>query len=705
MKDNTILKIRWNIIRIGVVVIGLYLIVGLVWLQVVNGRQNAEFAVEKSVRQLPIPATRGVIYDRDGDVLVNSVSSYVITIAHLSKEENMAIIDNLAPVLIEEKILEEFEKAYTSDDVGDLFADKTREENYQIFYNENYDAIFAELHAALVEVVEEHSTYRRYQPVRIAPLAGRTINHVTPEIIAQIEGMRVDLPNVMIEIQPERQYKIGDFAFHLLGGINPIDREGREGLEKSYDDYLRGEDGMRLVEVNAYGRPTSELGVVSPVQGADLRLTIDLDLQVVAEQALLDSMAATRSKLINAAKSKGRAIPATEDLPYSGSVVVLDVNNGAILAMASLPQVDRDNYAAVWNVDDPFISRFKPGTNWATGSARPPGSVVKPILGIAGIETGVIDENTTIYCYGVYKGLYEVWNRQYWRYCWDRSGHGGPLDLPLALKNSCNLYFYPLGEKLGLDNISEYYHKFGLGDRVEFEDMQYSTVDEDGVESIGYATSMSKGTVVDDARYEEIYGSVARGGVLAQAGIGQGDVRVNPLQIALYTAMLANAEKQEDGNYLATRWNPYVVDMVQSIDGEVLYSAQKDVADQIEIDAMALELTREGMRKVTEEYGGTDGNVGTAYYQFHKNYGSQGYLPVLPFEVAGKTGTAQESGWEDHGWFISYAPYDDPQIAVAVLMEQGQSGGTTGGPVALAIYEEYFADEVAAYRANSETIK
>ncbi|QOR36339.1 hypothetical protein IMX26_05870 [Clostridium sp. 'deep sea'] len=694
MKENNIEKQRWRVLILIIFFVGAYLIGGLIWLQLINGKANADKARNRSVRQLTIPASRGVIYDAKGEVIVNSKSGYVISMTYVNAEENLKSIEQIAKILLPQKITEEFEKQYKEDPASNI----NKEQSLSAYKLANEQRLLQELIDTMVEIAEARRLFRQFEPIRLAPINRKTVNHISLEIVASIEGMRADLPNIMVEVYPERQYKLGNYGFHILGGINEIDRVGREGLEKSYDEYLKGKDGKRLVEVNRYNRPTNELEVIPPEQGDNLHLTLDKDLQKVAEDALLDAMQETRDRILREAKYK-RYSTAEKDLPYSGAVVVMDVNTGAIKAIASFPQVDRDNYADIWNEDDPFVKRFKPGTNRATGASRPPGSILKPLIGIAGIETGVIDENTTIYCNAVYRGLYNNW-RGSRLFCWDKSGHGGPIDLTAGLKNSCNLYFYPLGEKLGIENIGTYYSKFGFGVSPEFTDLTYKTVNSDGEESIANATSLSKGLVVDLEKFIDIHKSKPTGGQLAQAGIGQGDYRVTPLQIATYTSMLANGTLQEDGTYTVFRNKPYIVDKVTNTNGEIIYQAEPEVLDKQTIEKKALDLVREGMRKVTQEKGGADGHTGSGFWAFHKYDYRLGYKQILPFEVAGKTGTAQDYGWENHGWFISYAPYEKPEIAVVVLMEQGLSGGRTVAPVARQIYEEYFKEEIAAYIAS-----
>lgn len=678
MSENNVEKKRWDFLLIIISLIFIYLMSGLVWLQIVNGRENAQKAAYNSIRRIPIPAARGTIYDNQKEILVNSVPGYSITLSYMSEDENRAVIERLVPLLIEQRLIENFDKEQEDDQahLNDIDGFNQYVEANEALYSE-------ELLQAMIETVEAKRYYKRYEPVKLAPLPGKTIRHVTDKVVAAIEESRSELPNVVVEIQPQRQYKLGNIAFHLIGGINPVDRVGREGLELSYDTYLTGTDGQKLVEVNAYGRPTNTLGIEEPKAGANLFLTVNADIQVTLENAILDSMEKTRQKIINDARYKGEPAPEIQDLPYSGAGIVMDVKTGAILAMASFPQVDRDNYAAIWNEADPFVARFRPGTNWVTGASRPPGSILKPLIAIAALENDIVSLQDMYYCDGAYNGLTESWVHSL--KCWKREGHGGPQNISAGLKNSCNLVFYPIGERMGLDLMSTYYTKFGFGRLSGLQDFEFTYLDDDDVPHVGYATSLSKGLVVDTSKFMEIHTRKPYSAELAQAGIGQGDFRVNPLQVALYTSMIANAQPINNEQYLAQRMRPFFVDQVIDKQNEILYQAKVEVLDEVIIEKEALDATREGMRQVTDEAGGT------AYAYFHKyNYQTYQTEAFLPFEIAGKTGTAQEYGWNNHGWFISYAPYEDPEIAVVVLIEQGMAGGSTGAPVALAVYKEYF---------------
>ncbi len=664
MIENNINKKRIKILIIIVFIVGAYLLSGLIWIQLVKGQEYAKKAVYNSLRFLSIPATRGNMYDADGEVIVNSISGYTINVTYISEEQTKKVVNTLAPLMLEKRIEEDF---LSLDEYENI---ESNSEEFITYVNENKEKTLLELKQNINDIIQSQRYFRQYEPIRIAPISSKTIREVDMKLVAAIEGSRALLPNVSVEVQPIRQYKLGDYGFHVIGSINQIDRTGNEGLERSYDDFLSGEDGRKLVEVNVSGRSTSEIGEIAPIPGNDLYLTIDSDIQKVAEDALLKSIESTRKSILSDDPNESEKY-----LPNSGAVVVMDVDTGALLASASIPEIERNNYAYYSSqeaLEDELMSRYAPLINKVTGANRPPGSVMKPLIGLAALESDVVDETTTIYCDGTYNGINNTWSRYSTMYCWDRSGHGGPIDIRAGLKNSCNLYFYPLGEKMGLDIMKDYYNKFGF-DRI---------------------ISLTTGNI----RNRELFTSYNNSPMpadLAQLAIGQGALSVNPLQIAQFVSTISNAKLDDQGNYIGNLYKPYLVEKITDSEGNVINEHSPEILDEITMEKEALDLIRGGMRDVIMERGGEDGNTGTGYWHFH-----QGNTPIFPFEIAGKTGTSQELGWGNHGWFIAYAPYENPEIAVVVLMEQGRSGGSTGGPVAREIFLEYFSDIMNSSEVN-----
>jgi penicillin-binding protein 2 len=658
MIENNIDKKRIRIAFIIVFLVGAYLLGGLIWLQVIEGQEYARRAAYNSLRFLSIPSTRGDMYDRNGEVIVNSTSGYTINVTYTSAEQNEAVIKVLAPLMLNQRLKEDFLL------IDDFDSIEGFEEEYEQYILENRETTLATLEENIKSIIDSQRYFRRYEPIKVAPISGQTIREVEMSVVAAVEGSRALLPNVSVDVQPIRQYKLGDYAFHLIGSINQIDRVGNEGLERSFDGLLSGTDGRKLVEVNVHGRPVDEIGIIEPISGHDLVLTLDSNLQRVAEDALLASLANTRNSVLSSDRNTPESM-----LPYSGAVIVMDVNTGEILASASMPQVSRDNYAyysSAKALENPLNARFTPLINKATNGLRPPGSIMKPLVGLAGLEEEIVNASTTVYCYGSYRGLSGNWPRSATMYCWHRAGHGGPIDIRAGLKNSCNIYFYPIGERLGIDSLKEYYDKFGF-DRM---------------------VSLTNRTVRERELFT-LYGGNPMPADLAQLAIGQGALSVTPLQVVQFVSIIANAELINENTYVGNMYKPHIVSQVISSEGEVVEYYEPEVMQEIVMEKEALDLIRGGLRDVIMERGGIDGNTGTGYWQFH-----QGNQPIFPFEIAGKTGTSQETSWGNHGWFFAYAPYDEPEIAVVVLMEQGRSGGTTGGPVAREIFLEYFSDRL-----------
>ncbi len=658
MIENNIDALRVKIALALVFIVGAFLLGGLIWLQVIDGQMYARRAAYNSLRFLSIPSTRGNIIDRNEEVIVNSISGYTINVTYTSAEQNQAVISFLAPLLLNQRLREDFLLENEDMNLEDN-ADEFRE-----YVKNNKEETLEVLKENIKDIIESQRYFRRYEPIKIAPIAGQTVREVDMSVVAAVEGSRAILPNVNISVQPIRQYKLGDYAFHILGSINQVDRVGNEGLERSFNETLSGVDGRRLVEVNVHGRPVDDIGTIEPIAGNDLVLTIDSNLQQVAEDALLRALENAQTSIL----ASDRQTPENM-LPDSGAVIVMDVRTGEILASASMPQIERDNYAFYSSAEaqvDTYNLRYTPLINKATHSLRPPGSLMKPLIGLAALEQGVASSSTHIYCRGSYRGLSGTWPLSATMYCWDRSGHGGPIDIVAGLKVSCNIYFYPLGEKLGIDNLKMYYDRFGFDRTV----------------------SLTTGSTTHRELFT-LYQGRPMPADLAQLAIGQGALSVSPLQVVQFVSIIANAELNDDDKYVGKMYKPYVVSKVVSNDGEVIEEFKPEVIEEIIMEKEALDLIRKGLRDVIMQRGGIDGNTGTAYWQFH-----QGSQPIFPFEIAGKTGTSQETSWGNHGWFFAYAPYDEPEIAVIVLLEQGRTGGSTGGPVVREIFYEYFADRL-----------
>jgi penicillin-binding protein 2 len=465
--------------------------------------------------------------------------------------------------------------------------------------------------------------------------------------LAVVEIHRYYLPGVVVQVQPKRSYEVPSFAAHLLGylgeigqtqlkAINHLDYKpgdflGKYGVEMKWEEFLKGHRGGRQVEVDSAGRRLRTLQEVSPVPGHNLVLTLDSRLQLIAENAL-----------------KGQA----------GAIVAMNPDNGDILAMVSSPSFDQNQFvigltSEEWQaiVNDPL----HPLTNKTIQGQYPPGSTFKPVVLAAALEKGLVNPDTSFDCWGRYR----LGNQTY--RCWRKGGHG-PLDLYEALVRSCDIYFYQLGQKVGVDLMAEYARRFGLGSKTHIQL---------GNEALGLVpTSEWK---------QRRFGIPWQKGEDLVVAIGQGFVLVTPIQMALFYSSIANGGKLV---------KPRVVQRVEDADGNIVKTIESEIRKEQIIRPSTLSFLQKALAGVVQEPFGT----GRAARQ-------EG------IKVAGKTGTAQvvrmgEDGDEnideepyefrDHAWFLAFAPLEEPEILVAVLVEHGGHGGSAAAPIAREVMKEYF---------------
>lgn len=587
----------------------------LAYLQVAKADYYSQLSQQNRLRILTVNAPRGNVYDRYGQLLAANRPSFVVSLMPLEKQNMDKTIPELARLL-----------GITEDQIRAKI-DKQKD--------------------------------RPFEPVRIA-------TDISPEVHTRIVEDRDNLPGVVIETIPIRDYVNGILAAHLLGYVSEIsdtelteeawagyqagDIIGKAGLERRYDKDLRGVDGGQQVEVDSTGHPVKVLGAVLPVSGNGLVLTIDAELQRTAELFYDQWTAKIR---------KGEGFAEVYPKADSGAVVVMKVDTGEVLAMFSRPAYDPTVFAAgidsaTWSAlnNDPLHPLY----NRVLMGRYTPGSTFKMVTATAALEAGVTNDTFTIYDPGAYAYGNVVFH------CWKSGGHG-TVNLRAALKYSCNSYFYEMGRKLiGYDSDL----KLGPGP----------------VTLIHWAEAYGLGlpTGIDLAlpgEFAEIRGTLAgrddkgpwQGGQTLQAAIGQG-YAISPIQMAVYATALANG---------GTRYVPQVVKEIVAPDGTVLWTMQPQVAGTVGASAGTFARLREGLIASATELQGPAG-PGTSAWLFYN----------FPIQVAGKTGTATAPPGDDHAWYLAYAPADKPEIAVIVLVERGGHGSTAAGPVAKAIFEQYF---------------
>jgi penicillin-binding protein 2 len=464
------------------------------------------------------------------------------------------------------------------------------------------------------------------------------------EVVA-LETYQLDLPGVSLRVAPRRYYPFGPLAAHLLGyvgevserdlaqageGIRRGDIVGKSSLEREWDVELRGVAGGEQVEVDSLGRRVRLLRKVDDVPGSNLVLTLDWDLQQEAEQALGE---------------------------HDGSVVVLEPHTGEILAMVSHPAFDPNVFARGVRRDEwrALIQDAKhPLNNRAVQGQYPPGSTFKIAVAAAALNEGVVSPGTGFGCGG---GL--QFGGHYFK-CWKKTGHGG-VAVHRGIVESCDVYFYQVGQRLGVDRIADYARRLGLG------------------LASGIALRHEKAGLIPDSQWKQKrFRQPWYAGETLSVAIGQGYVTATPLQMAQLAAMVANS---------GIRYRPHYVKRVEGPDGTVLRHVEPEVLGEAGLKPSTLEQLRAAMRDVVMKDNGTGKRA-----------------RVAGIEVAGKTGTAQAVGehiaggtkrgareTRDHAWFIAFAPVEAPEIALAALVEHaGEHGGTVAAPIAGRVFARYF---------------
>jgi penicillin-binding protein 2 len=459
-----------------------------------------------------------------------------------------------------------------------------------------------------------------------------------------VETRRLDLPGVMVDVVIRRNYPYRSLAAHIIGHLGEISQEelekdlynnhkagylvGKYGIEQSYEVELMGESGGRQIEVNAVGRMMRVLGTVEPTPGNNLFLTLDLELQKAAEEALAGK---------------------------NGAVVALDPRNGDVLAMVSKPDFDPNLFSrgiTPENWKSIIGNPARPLQNRATQGQYPPGSVFKIITALAALEEKVITPDTVFSC----SGAFPFGNRDY--HCWKKEGHGRP-DLKRAIVESCDVYFYQVGLRLGVDRIAKYASAVGLG------------------KSTGYPLGQEKPGLVPTSAWKlKRFRIPWQTGETLSVAIGQGFNLATPLQVACSLSALFNG-----GRF----FQPRVVQSVRSPDGEVLREIPPLAARSLHFTPEHVEFIREALWGVVNAPGGTGSRA-----------------KIQGFDVAGKTGTSQviqkREGrgeinlpeFQDHAWFACFAPAPNPEITVVAFVEHGGGGGAVAAPVARKVMENYF---------------
>jgi len=485
------------------------------------------------------------------------------------------------------------------------------------------------IHEALDDAAPVRS---KYDPVKVREEAPW-------DEVAVVEAHQDDLPGAIIEPEHRRHYPYEGLASHQLGYIGKVSQSqrkkdqtdiglltGQGGLERVYDKLLRGVAGRRMIQVNAAGRKVKDLGIEEPKPGTDIYLTIDLDVQKAAEEGLGDR---------------------------AGAVVAMDPNSGEIFALASHPNYDPNLFPRGiapkdWTrlMNDPTHPLY----NRAIQSVYPPGSTFKIIVSLAGLDSGVIDPADKVVCKGFLRS-----GRHTFR-CWKKGGHG-PVSFHQGLVESCDVYFYTMGERIGFDRIAEYARKLGFG------------------ELTGIPLPDEKPGLIPTTDWKrKRTGEPWYPGDTYINSIGQGFVLVSPIQACQMISAVANG-----GHF----YRPTLLKQTRNRETGSVKTFSSDHRGRIKLDSTVLQQVRSALAGVVAEPGGTAHGAATP---FATVAGKTGTAQVIAQKVAGRK---LEGKQQDHAWFVAYAPVDRPKIAVAVLVEHGGHGGAAAAPIAKKVIEEY----------------
>ena len=566
----------------------------MVYLQLWRGDYYAKQSDGNRLRQSRILAPRGIIYDSEGKELVNNLPGYAVVLQKQSsyKPETLQRLSNLLQMPLEEI-------------------------NAKIKASKNF-----------------------YEPIMLK-------NNLDQQMVTKIEEQRRYMPEVMLSVQPIRNYPYHELAVHALGYVGEVSAYeieqglfknitqgslvGKGGLEKTYDKYLRGEDGAFMEEVDVAGNVVKHYDSVQPIPGKNLKLTIDYEPQKELE--------AFTDKHLAFLRSSGIAPGAR-----AAAVVAIDPRNGAVRAMVSRPGYDPNWFvhgisSKNWNSinNDPNY----PMNNKVITGEYPPGSTFKIVTGSAAFELKKVGLDEPIFDGGFHPMVPTMGNAGGEVLGW--------LTFIKALAMSDNVYFYELGYRVGIDNIEKYAHIFGFGERT-------------GIDLEGE----SKGLVASKKVKREIWDEDWRLGDTFNAAIGQGFNLTTPIQLSVMLSIVANG---------GTKYQPYLVDSIINSDGSLFEKPKRAEGKHIDVSQQTIDYIRMGMSATTQE-GGT-----------------ASYFAGLPKPIAGKTGTAENSHGRDHGLFVAYGPVDDPELVVVCIVEQGGFGSVAAGPIVYKAFEEFFQEK------------
>lgn len=692
MKGKPNIKIRFNILNTIIYIIGIILLLQLFNLQIVHGEEYREKSNTRLTRESILGAARGEIMDRNGNTIAGNSMGFSLAL-YKSKVDNLTLNKTIYNII---EVLEKNEDSYTDNFPITINEDETFtfdfdseekienwkkkykiedketaedcfyafKEKYEIKYSDKYDA--RKVMATRYQIEQEG--YSSTKSLKIS-------SNISRNSALEFNERSSDFPGVSVVVEPNRQYLSENLASHVIGTIGRItekelegkedryeasDYIGKTGIEYLFENYLKGKNGVKQIDMAVDGSTTEEYITEEAIEGSDVILTIDANLQKVTEEALRDNI----QKINSGGFSK-------QYDTNSGAAIVMNVKTGEILAMASYPDfnpqdfvggISSENWANYNNSDTPLVNK-------TIQTSYAPGSIFKMVTAIAGLETGAITTTDKINDTGVYP---KYTRPRCWIYTDYHKGHGW-LNVSGAIQHSCNYFFYETADRMGIDNLVKYAKYFGLGVKTGIQ-----------------LPDETSGTLASRETKENLYHEQWYAGETLSSAIGQSYNSFSLVQMVKYISMLANG-----GNKV----NPTIVSKVINADkteisGQELQNymfnqlgLNNNEEEEINISEENLRAVLEGMESVTDDQGGTA-------YSIFKDFS----IPV-----GGKTGSAETSTGAVNAWFAGFAPFNDPEIAVVVLVENGGHGYYTAEAVR-EIMRQYFGMNIEQVQEDVEAI-
>lgn len=672
------INLRYNILTVLIYVLGIILIARLFNLQIVHGAEYREESNTRLTRESVLEASRGAILDKTGATLVDSKIQFSLEM-YKSKVDTATLNQSILNMI---NVLEKYETSYV-----DSFPIKI--EPFEFTISEQELLSWKKSNKLSEDITAEQAFYkfkskygidtnniqdaRKIMAIRYeasqkgysSTKAIRIADNISREAVAEFSESSDKFVGINIVVEPVRQYTSGSLASHILGYAGKINSQeyeqrkstygsndiiGKTGIEYVFEEYLKGKNGTKQIDMAVDGTTTAEYVSKEATAGSDVVLTIDANLQKVTEDALASNI----QKI--ASGGFGKAYNAK-----AGACVVMNVNSGEVLAMASYPNYDPSDFVGgisteAWN--NYTNNAAKPLVDKAIQNSYSPGSTYKMVTAIAGLESGAINLNTKINDTGVYK-KYGI-SMNCWYYTDYHRGHGY-LNVSEAIEKSCNYFFYETGDRMGIDKLAEFARYFGLGTKTGIE-LQGETA------GVLADRETKKQKHSDDQNWNP--------GNTLNASIGQGDNEFSPLQMARYISMLANGGHKIDVSIVKTIRNSDGSEASREEINKFVnkkLGLEEDTQEEKQLNQNYLNAVLQGMKSVTSDTGGT------AYVRF-KDFN---------ISVGGKTGSAEAPNNQVHAWFVGFAPFENPEIAIVVMVENGGHGNYTA-EVVRDIMGEYF---------------